>query len=176
MFKTSIVLLVMPVILSITLIITSFYVDAKYTRGYKCHWNLADKSSTIATKQEKIRAFVDAIEEGNSKGEFSSHNAIFFTTPDNELLSNLKMLKTLDQRLSEIREMDVKSFEYNTAIQQITAQEQGEAHKMTVIFEGCWVLKNYPFLWEWIRVTVVIFLTVSFVAGLVLLIEYKSRI
>ena len=57
---------------------------------------------------------------GEASGEFSSNDAIFFPTPNNELESNLAMLKTLNERLIEIKGMDPKSFEYNMAIQQIT--------------------------------------------------------
>ena len=128
--------------------------EAEYMRQYGCHWTLADKASTIVAKQDKIKAFVEALEEGRSRGAFAQNDAIIFPTPDNAMATNLEMVKTLDQRLSEIRAMDPKSFEYNTAIQQITAQEQGEAHKMISVFYGCWLLQSHLLLWDWVGNTV----------------------
>lgn len=43
--------------------------------------------------------------------------------------------------------MDANSFQYNTAIQQITQQEQGEAIDMLSVFQGCWYKENYILLW-----------------------------
>jgi hypothetical protein len=58
-------------------------------------------------------------------------------------------LKSLQGRMHQIQSMDEQSFAYQTAIQQITAQEQGEAAHLTDTFEGCWYLRNYSALWQW---------------------------
>jgi len=141
--------------------------NARYVCEYMCHWNLAEKASTISAKQKEIKAFVKALEKGDENGEFAKNNAVFFPTPDNAFANNLEMVQTLDQRLEEIRSMDPKSFEYNTAIQQITAQEQGEAHRMLGVFDGCWTLRNYWWMWDWKGLLVATGLALPAIVGLV---------
>ena len=46
--------------------------------------------------------------------------------------------------------MNVQSFAYQTAIQQITQQEQGEAQYMLKVFQGSWMLIHYWYLWNWL--------------------------
>jgi hypothetical protein len=87
---------------------------------------------------------------GGEEGKFSSHNALFLKTDDNSFSKNLEALRTLNTRLEELSKMDPNSFQYNTAIQQITQQEQGEAGAMLNVFEGCYYLSNYPVVWGWI--------------------------
>ena len=112
------------------------------------HWDLADKSSTIEAKRKHIGAFVQAIESRRS--QFASHNAVWLKTDANSFETNLTALKTLQGRLEEIQGMNPSSFEYNTAIQQITSQEQGEAGEMLQTIGGCFLLESYPLAWGWI--------------------------
>ena len=119
----------------------------QFEKAYLYAWNLADKSSTIEAKAGYISQFVEKLENG--KTDFSANNAVWLKTPDNSFEMNLTALKTLNSRLHEIMKMDVKSFEYQTAIQQITAQEQGEATNLIDTIKGCWVKENHPIVWEW---------------------------
>jgi hypothetical protein len=132
------------------LVLTDVKADYVWERDYSFYWNLSDKSSTIPAKQIHIHNFVESISEGWDHGHFSPNNAVIFKTPNNSFTANLKALETLSQRLSEIREMNPNSFEYNTAIQQITAQEQGEAHALMSTLKGCFILQSYPVVWGWI--------------------------
>lgn len=122
--------------------------DYQFEKNYQFAWNLADKSSTLEAKAHYISQFVDLLE--SNKTDFAENDAIFFKTRDNSFEYNLLALKTLDARLREIMLMDAKSFEYQTAIQQITQQEQGEAGKLIDTIRGCWVLHNKPTVWGWV--------------------------
>jgi len=122
----------------------------KFEKTYLQLWSLSDKSSTITAKQKYIGEFVAALEQGFKNNEFSEYNALFLKTPNNSFIKNLEALKTLSDRLNEIKGMNPNSFEYNTAIQQITAQEQGEAQSMIYTFSRCYTLSNYPIIWSWI--------------------------
>lgn len=119
----------------------------EYQNKYQSYWELADKSSTIEEKSNYINKFVNALINSGLEGE---NDAIIYKIPTNSFDNNLRALKSLQQRLEEIKTMDIKSFEYQTAIQQITAQEQGEAVAMLDVLHGCWVKSNYPLLWDWI--------------------------
>jgi hypothetical protein len=119
----------------------------QYTRQYEAYWNLADKASTIQQKSDYIDKYVEALENSNMKGQY---NAVFLETPDNSFDNNLAALKSLQLRLREIKNMDVTSFQYQTAIQQITAQEQGEAEDMNSVFQGVWWKTYHFFLWDWV--------------------------
>lgn len=122
----------------------------QYDKLYGSYWSLADKSSTIEKKSEYMDKFVDALDASGMSG----NNAVFLKTPDNSFETNLQALKSLQSRLHEIKKMDIKSFEYQTAIQQITAQEQGEARSMLDVFQGVWDLNNFWYEWSWIALLI----------------------
>lgn len=118
----------------------------QYEALVQAEWNLADKSSAIPAKSQHLDKFVDALERQGFQGKY---DAVIYQTPNNGFDQNLEALKTLQTRLHDIEKMDVTSFQYQTAIQQITAQEQGEAHAMLDVFEGIWWKEHYFLLWGW---------------------------
>ena len=136
-----------------TLIYQSVVGEYSYQKNYKQLWTLADRSSTIAAKHEYLSKFYNALRTGRVQNKFSDNDACWFKTPANEFDANLEALHTLVNRLAEIKTMDPNSFQYNTAIQQITAQEQGEAKEMLDVFYGCYFLAGYPLVWGWIGMT-----------------------
>lgn len=141
--------------MGLILLIVDILANYHWRNEYLNHWTLADRSSTIPAKQEHIQGFVNALERGNNNGRFAAYDAIFLQTPSNNFRTNMTALDTLDQRLTEIQGMDPNSFQYNTAIQQITAQEQGEASAMLEVLSGCYFLANYPIIWGWIGATLI---------------------
>ena len=134
-----------------------------YKKEITYHWSLANKNSTILAKEQHIARFVSAIESNRNK--FADHNAIWLKTPDNCFSNNLVALKILAKRLHTISKMDESSFAYQTAIQQITKQEQGQAHGILGVFDGCYNLENAPFIWCWIGALVTIFALFVIVVG-----------
>lgn len=137
-----------------------------YEKKTLCYWNLAEKSSTIEKKEEYISKFVTTLPENI---DMNGYNAIFLKTLDNSVEKNYEMLKTLQQRLKDIKKMDITSFAYQAAIQQITAQEQGEAIKMLSVFEGNYFLNNYPICWNWIGGITLLFWIILGLTGFVIL-------
>lgn len=131
-------------VLQLYIAIPAYY---QYQREIESYWEIADKSSTIAKKSEYVDKYVAAIEAQHFEGEY---NAVLYPTLDNSYEGNMEALKTLQARLKEIQNMDVSSFQYQTAIQQITAQEQGEADKMLSQFRGLWWKRHHFFLWDWV--------------------------
>jgi hypothetical protein len=140
----------------------------KLEKDIMCNWELADKASTITQKSEYIDKFVKSLEDQKYQG---TYNAIVFQTPNNSFDENMKALKSLQSRLHEIQEMNPSSFEYQTAIQQITQQEQGEAQEMLSELKGLWFKNNYPFLWDWICLTQVLFLSLFLIVGCIIVVE-----
>ncbi len=120
----------------------------EYEKEIGSYWSLADKSSTILEKSEYIQQFITALEKSNH----SEYNAIWLKTLDNSFDKNLEALKSLNLRLNQLKDMNVESFAYQTAIQQITAQEQGEAHQMLGVLKGCWVKDKYFICWNWFAI------------------------
>jgi len=129
------------------------------------YWNLSDKSSTLIKKTENIDKFIQVLQNCNFEGK---HNAIFLKTPNNSFDSNFEALQSLQQRLHEIKDMNVSSFEYQITIQQITGQEQGEACEMLSVFKGIWWKENYILLWNWIALVQVIISVVIIAAGFII--------
>jgi hypothetical protein len=169
-------LFVCGLILAVIGIVSAIAENYTWTRDYYSFWSLADKASSIPAKQQKLEEFYKCLVNGRERGVFASNNAKFLITPDNSFDTNLQALKTLVDRLEEIKQMDPTSFQYNTAIQQITAQEQGEAKAMLGVFEGCYALVNYPIAWEWFGgifwTFVVVLLLVSCIGFIVALDHY----
>lgn len=128
-------------IASLVSYITATY---KFKSDYLSDWILADKSSTLQAKSEYIDKFVEKLQVGEQSGDFSTHGAFFLKNDANAFSENLKALKTLQSRLIEVKQMNPSSFEYNNAIQQITAQEQGEASAMIGVFSESYTIRNYP--------------------------------
>ena len=135
----------------------------QYEKKFNSYWSLADKASTIQKKGEYIDKFVEVLSKGGFEGKY---NALVFTTPDNSFDANFEALKTLQQRLHEIEKMDITSFQYQTAISQITQQEQGEAHAMLSVFSGIWWKENHFMLWNWIAATQIVFFIVLGIVGI----------
>jgi hypothetical protein len=135
-------------ILFILLIVQAVVSNYNYERKYLSYWELSDRSSTILAKEQYITQFVNAINQ--DKSSFADYNAVFLKTPQNSFDSNLQALITLRDRLKDIEGMNESDFAYQTAIQQITAQEQGEAENLLIIFKGTYLLKSYPLQWNWI--------------------------
>lgn len=125
-------------------VVSAFTANYRFKADYLSDWNLADKSSTLEAKSEYIDKFVENLQIGERAGDFSTHGAIFLKNDANAFSENLKALKTLQSRLYEVKKMNPSSFEYNNAIQQITAQEQGEASEMINVFSESYTIKNYP--------------------------------
>jgi len=170
MKKSGIFLTIAGTLLIILNIIFESVSDFKYENEIGSHWNLAEKSSTIDKKSEHIDKFVIALENSNLKGK---HNAIFLKTQDNSFDSNLEALKSLQIRLHEIEKMDVSTFEYQTAIQQITQQEMNEAGSMLNIFKSIWMKENFTLLWNWIGTLQILFSIILLILGIIkLLIGY----
>ncbi len=116
------------------------YYSYDYENRIQGYWELADKSSTISQKAEYINKFVEVIGKEKLEG---SYGALIFKKIGNSFDNNFKALKSLQGRLNIIKNLDENSFAYQSAIQQITAQEQGEANNMLSVIENCWYINNH---------------------------------
>ena len=137
-----------------------------YTR-YECnrdllsYWKLSAKASTL--KQKSL--YLDQLVSNLEAAQLSGNNALLLKTPDNSYEQNMATLKSLQSRMEEIRSMDVKSFEYQQAMYQISAQEQGGVNGVGDLI-GVWYLRLHPSVWGWIdavRWTLELFFAVIFI-------------
>lgn len=170
--------LVAWIIVLVCILTTGFIMKGCIVTGYTyekeilSNWEMADRSSTLAEKSVYIDKFIKALKES----KHADHDAIIFKTPMNSFDYNLKALQSLKDRLDTIKTMDEKSFEYQAAIQQITAQEQGEASAMLNVFKGCYTLENCWYMWEAFGVLTALFiilLTVVCIACLGVAYDWK---
>jgi len=144
-------------------IIMSVVANYHYTKDFTAYWSLSDKSSTLEAKAMYIGQFVDKLNA--SRDQFADYNAVFLKTPDNSFDRNYGALITLRDRLKTISQMNESDFAYQSAMQQITAQEQGQADEMMNVFQGCYMLRSYPYLWDWFIGISILILTILFGAG-----------
>lgn len=145
-----IILLVGGIVFAISRGIFHVYVHYQYVNEIGSNWDLSDRASTITQKSEYLNKFVTALEKYKLDG---LHNALFYPNDENDFTQNMKALKSLQKRLQDISMMDENSFAYQTAMQQITAQEQGEADEMLDNLRGCWVKQNYYTSWNFLIIT-----------------------
>lgn len=162
----AIAMIFIGIIVGIGDIVNEVYGNYYYSKQFESYWNLADKASTIKQKSEYINLFVDALKSSGLQGEY---NAIFMKTPDNSFDRNLEALESLQSRLNEIQTMDISSFQYQSAIQQITAQEQADAQDMLDVFSGIWWKENHFWLWDWVGSIQILSVLLVFFIGLVIL-------
>lgn len=156
------IVLVALVILLVWGISAEVFADYEYSNGIGSFWSLSEKASSLELKSAYLDKFVIAIEQSRLSG----NDAIFLKTPDNSIEQNMNVLHSLQQRMHEIKGMDVTSFAYQQAISQITAQEQGEGSHMLDVIEGRWYLDNHPMLWGWIDLVKWLIWLVSFVVDI----------
>ena len=133
-----------------------------YQRSIGSYWELSDRASTLPQKSAYLDQYVGALEQSGLQG---SNDALFLKTPANSFDQNMVALKSLQGRMHQIQGMDEQSFAYQTAISQITAQEQGEASHLTGTIEGCWYLNHWLLLWGWIDAAVWIVAGGAFAVG-----------
>lgn len=150
MKKAGILLLLFGIVFSISRVVMRVSINFEYANKIGCNWDLSERASTIKQKSEYMDKFVKALEKCNLDG---INDAIFYPTPESDFSENLKAVKSLQQRLLDISSMDENSLAYQTALQQITAQEQGEAHQMTSTLWECWEQKYYYTYWNGLVVT-----------------------
>jgi hypothetical protein len=125
--------------------ISEFRADYAYDNSIGSFWDLSEKASTLQQKSEYLDQYVQAIETAR----FAPNDAVIFPTPNNSYQQNMVALKSLQGRMHQIAGVDERSFAYQTAIQQITAQEQGEGDALTDTLKSCWFLENHSVLWGW---------------------------
>ncbi len=116
-----------------------------YTNQVGNFWTLADRASTIEQKSDYMDQYYTALQNAGLQGMSS---ALLFKNSENGFDTNLAALKSLTDRLHAIKTMDENSYQYQAAIQQITAQEQGQASDMLGVFSSCWWEKNHYFFWN----------------------------
>lgn len=121
--------------------------DYEYEETVYSYWQLSHKSSTLEKKSENLDIFVNKLSELGLEGK---HDAIIFETKNNSFDENMITLKSLQDRLVQIKNMDVSSFAYQTAILQITEQEQGHASSMLGVLDGVWYKEYHFMLWGWV--------------------------
>lgn len=129
-----------------------YIIEREYTNTVQGNWDMADRASTIKQKSEYMDKFISAVESSELEGLNSSY---WYPTIESDFDQNFLALKSLQTRLHEIDSMDVTSFAYQTAIQQITEQEQGLAHTMLDHIKSCWIQKNYYGYWNPVSVFII---------------------
>lgn len=128
-------------IATVTLVVVSrVQGNLAWIRGPGAAWEFADRASTLEEKHRLISEFVQKLEAAGLEGE---HSQTFFQTPENSFDYNMKALRSLRDRLAVSKGMAVTSVEYQMAMQQVTAQEQGEAANMIGSLRECWIRDQY---------------------------------
>jgi hypothetical protein len=135
----------------VSLALVAFHAFQEIYTNYECnrdllsYWKLSAKASTLKQKSLYLDQFVANLEAARLWG----YDAVIFKTPNNSYEQNMATLKSLQSRMDEIKGMDVRSFEYQQAMYQISAQEEGGANGVADLI-GVWYLRQHPLVWGWI--------------------------
>jgi hypothetical protein len=127
--------------------IQEIYTNYECNRDLLSYWKLSAKASTLKQKSLYLDEFVANLEAAHLSG----NNALILKTPDNSYEQNMATLKSLQSRMEEIKSMDVKSFEYQQAMYQISAQDEGGVNGVGDLI-GVWYLDHHSSVWGWIDV------------------------
>lgn len=148
-------LLASIVFMSVRLYYKTIVIPNEYENSVTKNWVLADRSSTIEDKSKYIDLFDQDLQKANLMGTYAN---LFANNPTTEFYPNYLALVTLKNRLKEIQQMNPNSFEYQTALHQITEQEQGQASNMLQVFYDCWMRVNHYTYWSplWVFFCVVV--------------------
>jgi hypothetical protein len=122
---------------------TNAYINYKWKCEAEQYMLLADDASTADIKLLYLRQYRRAIEQKVTRNDAR----YIFTQERLTRDAQLGVLATLICRLEQISTMDAKSFEYQTAMQQVTGQEFD--HAMTDVdgvFKDCWRRQS---IWRW---------------------------
>jgi hypothetical protein len=152
----------------ITQLIVTLNTRYQFENQIGCYWELADRSSTLAEKSKYIDQYINALKEC----KHSEYNAIIYKTKQNSFEYNLKALQSLSDRLNKIKDLDENSFAYQSAIQQITAQEQGEANRMNEVFISCYFQSNAWICYNAYAILLGLFAFILLIAGIVIFFIY----
>lgn len=132
----------------------------KYDTDFGANWQLSKSAATIEQKSIYIDKFVQDIEKGGFEGKF---DAIFNPNDNNSYEQNLIVLKTLQQRLHELKILPMTSFDYNTALQQLTVQQDRISNNMIYTFSGIWYKEHHFLLWNWICFVGICFFSIGII-------------
>ena len=127
--------------------IQEIYTNYECNRDLLSYWKLSAKASTLKQKSAYLDQFVVNLEGAHLSG----NNALILKTPNNSYEQNMATLKSLQSRMEEIKSLDVRSFEYQQAMYQISAQEEGGVNGVPDLI-GVWYLDHHPSVWGWIDV------------------------
>lgn len=142
--KTILLVIALSLVLVFGVLIHVMSAHNEYSREAGSYWDLATKAATIEQKSEYVTKFAQQFRD---KGYEGQHNALFFPSPNNSFDENYKALLSLEDRLAEIQMMDPQSIQYQSAIQQITEQEQDGAYEMIGELRGIWFMNNHYMCW-----------------------------
>ena len=159
--------------LGLSIILTGVYItycvyaNFNWENNVYSNWTLSDKSSTLQAKSDYMDKFVLALQSNN----LADNSALIWKTADTDCQKNVDAVKTLRDRLTQIKGMDETSFQYQQAIQQITAQEQGQADGMIATLHSCYQKTHYYLIYNpWLFSLTILSLTIMMFFGIVLLI------
>ena len=133
----SIVLLVFLIAIGVNGIYQDVTWSYQYDKQIGDYFELSDRSSDASVKLQYFNKFVDALERNDLT---NGQTSVFWQRPISELSYNYQVAKSLQSRLENISQMNPKSFEYQTAMQQITLQEY--CWFPTNIFEQGYLLQH----------------------------------
>ncbi len=144
-----VIVLVLLVILVLVIVLggigTCIMSPYQYDRDVRQYLKLADDASDAKTKLSHLGEYRDAI-----TAKIGRNDARYiFTEKQYTRDAQLAILDTLISRLRDISQMDPKSFEYQTAMQQVTGQEfDHTCSRIDGIFWDCY-RRSSGWRWLW---------------------------
>lgn len=136
----------LAIIIAIALSVGTYMASFSYKQNVESYLSMADDASTASLKLEHLLEYkksVLKVVKGNDA-------RFIFKTPQTKKAAQMAILDSLIDRVSTTAEMEPDSFEYQTAMNQITGQEfRGTINSTNKMFFGMYSRQNgwNSFLW-----------------------------
>ena len=109
----------LAIVIGVVLSVSTYMASFPYKKNVESHLGMADDASTAALKLEHLLEYKKSVLKV-VKGDDAR---LIFKTPQTKKAAQIAILDSLIDRVSTTAKMKTDSFEYQTAMNQITGQE-----------------------------------------------------
>lgn len=144
--RICLILLCSMLVVAIAIPLYAIPTNYEYDLSIGSFFELSDKASKLDVKLVYLKQYAAALENA---GLDTGQTTVFFPTRETSLEENYRVLSSLVTRMEEISGMEIDSFQYQTAMQQITENEycwfhEGVFRQGYLLKKGFWPLALFP--------------------------------
>jgi uncharacterized membrane protein SpoIIM required for sporulation len=154
------------IVIGVVLSVSTYMASFPYKQNVESHLGMADDASTAALKLEHLLEYKKSVLK-MVKGDDAR---FIFKTPQTKKAAQMAILDSLIDRVSTTAKMKTDSFEYQTAMNQITGQEfEGTIASTNQMFFSMYLRQNGWNAYMWMMgIWLMILLIALFITAIVI--------